>query len=60
MTEIEKMIVKKAVEARIGINNTRFPRNAHFTFVEETRFKAFMELIRDLNLIDEYLEELNK
>jgi hypothetical protein len=60
MTEIEKMIVNKAVKARIGINNTNFLRNAHLTFVKETRQKAFMELIRDLDLVDEYLEELNK
>lgn len=60
MKEIEKMIVNKAVKARVSINHTSFLRNAHLTLMKETEFKAFMELVRDLNLVDEYLEELNK
>ena len=58
MTETEKLIVKKTVEAREAKHNSRLHKDEHSTLMQEARFEAFFELIIDLGLVNAYLDEI--
>lgn len=58
MTEIEKLIVKKALKAKRAYNNSIPQRNAHREHYLATRFEALFGLIVELGLVNEYIDQL--
>ena len=58
MTKIEKIIVKKAVQAKKSYDQSTAQKNAHRELMMATRFDALFELIVDLGLVNEYIDQL--
>jgi hypothetical protein len=58
MTEIEKIIVEKAVRAKKSYDQSISQKNAHREFYLATRFGALFQLIIDLGLVNEYIDQL--